>query len=164
MTVLAAENLTVARGGRADPAAMSRSQARAGEFVAVLGPNGAGKSTLLSALAGLLKPEGGRVMLDARAIWHPSPCAGWRRAGPTCRRTRIWNGRISVERLVALGLTPQLPATGGLPDRRLRPPSPARWSAATWSACATSPPPPCRAASSPAPCWPAPSCRRAARY
>ena len=33
----------------------------AGEIVAILGPNGAGKSTLLSAIAGLIKPTGGRI-------------------------------------------------------------------------------------------------------
>lgn len=33
----------------------------AGEIVAILGPNGAGKSTLLSAIAGLIRPTGGRI-------------------------------------------------------------------------------------------------------
>lgn len=34
---------------------------RQGEFVAVVGPSGCGKSTLLSLIAGLLKPEDGRI-------------------------------------------------------------------------------------------------------
>lgn len=39
-----------------------------GEIVAVLGGNGSGKSTLLSAVAGLLRPRRGRVVLDGRRV------------------------------------------------------------------------------------------------
>ncbi|WP_299953385.1 ABC transporter ATP-binding protein [uncultured Modestobacter sp.] len=40
-----------------------------GEVLAVLGPNGAGKSTLLRVLAGLLAPDGGRVVVDGDRVW-----------------------------------------------------------------------------------------------
>ena len=40
----------------------------AGEIVAVLGRNGAGKSTLLGALAGLLRPDSGRISLGGRVL------------------------------------------------------------------------------------------------
>jgi molybdate transport system ATP-binding protein len=39
-----------------------------GEVVAVLGRNGSGKSTLLSAIAGLLRPDRGRVVLGGRVL------------------------------------------------------------------------------------------------
>ncbi|MDA2891159.1 ATP-binding cassette domain-containing protein [Mycolicibacterium sp. BiH015] len=39
-----------------------------GEVLAVLGPNGAGKSTLLSLVAGLLRPDDGRVVLGGTIV------------------------------------------------------------------------------------------------
>jgi iron complex transport system ATP-binding protein len=111
MTVLAAENVSVMRGGRTILRDVSL-QAHAGEFIAVLGPNGAGKSTLLSVLAGLVKPQAGRVMLDAGPLSANARLAQVRAYLPQNPRLE-WP--ISVERLVALGLTPRLPATGGLP-------------------------------------------------
>jgi len=40
----------------------------AGQVLAILGPNGAGKSTVLGVLAGLLRPERGRVELGGRVL------------------------------------------------------------------------------------------------
>ena len=37
-----------------------------GDIIAVLGPNGAGKTTLVKHAIGLLKPKGGRVLIDGR--------------------------------------------------------------------------------------------------
>ncbi len=39
-----------------------------GDFIAVLGPNGSGKTTLLRHFNGLLRPSGGRVMVDGREV------------------------------------------------------------------------------------------------
>jgi branched-chain amino acid transport system ATP-binding protein len=39
-----------------------------GEFVALIGPNGAGKTSLLSAVAGLVRPAGGTVLLGGRDV------------------------------------------------------------------------------------------------
>jgi len=114
MTLLAAENVSVMRGGRAILKDVSF-QAYAGEFLAVLGPNGAGKSTLLKVLAGLMKPSTGRVMLDAKAMpAYSTRQLAARRAYLPQNPHLEWP--ISVERLVAFGLTPRLPATGQLPE------------------------------------------------
>ena len=114
MTVLAAENVLVTRGAKTILKDVSL-QVHAGEFVAVLGPNGAGKSTLLKVLAGLIKPGRGQVMLEAKSLaaYSYRQLARVRAYLPQNPQLE-WP--ISVERLVALGLTPKLPASGGLPD------------------------------------------------
>jgi iron complex transport system ATP-binding protein len=114
MTLLAAESIGVARGGKTILRDVSL-QAHAGEFIAVLGPNGAGKSTLLSALAGLLRPDSGKVMLDSKSLASLSMRQlAARRAYLPQNPHLEWP--LSVERLVALGLTPKLPTTGNLPE------------------------------------------------
>jgi branched-chain amino acid transport system ATP-binding protein len=44
-----------------------------GGITAVIGPNGAGKSTVLATIVGLLRPRGGRVLLDGKDITGISP-------------------------------------------------------------------------------------------
>jgi len=110
---LAAHKITVRRDGR-DIVGDVSFELAGGGFVALVGANGAGKSTLLSVLAGLLKPDAGEVTLDG------APLAGIDRRDLARRRAYLpQNPRaewpIAVERLVALGLTPHLPAFGGLP-------------------------------------------------
>jgi lipopolysaccharide export system ATP-binding protein len=41
-----------------------------GEVVGLLGPNGAGKTTTFYMLAGLVKPNSGRIMLDDTDLTH----------------------------------------------------------------------------------------------
>jgi len=48
-------------------------EVRAGEFLAVVGPSGCGKSSLLDILAGLVRADTGRVLLDGAEITGPSP-------------------------------------------------------------------------------------------
>jgi NitT/TauT family transport system ATP-binding protein len=43
----------------------------AGEFVAIVGRSGCGKSTLLRVIAGLLRPTGGRVVIDGAEVARP---------------------------------------------------------------------------------------------
>ena len=113
MSRIEANGVTVLRGGRAivDDVTISM---ESGQFVGLIGPNGAGKSTLMSVLAGLLAPERGSVTIDGRAVAELD-----RRALARLRAYLPQNPRaewpVSVERLVALGLTPRLPAFGGLP-------------------------------------------------
>jgi iron complex transport system ATP-binding protein len=113
MTALVTDSLTVRRDGRNIVDQVSATFT-SGMFVALVGANGAGKSTLLSCLAGLLKPDGGGVTLDGRALTAIERRELARRRAYLPQDLRAeWP--ISVERLVALGLTPQLPAFGGLP-------------------------------------------------
>lgn len=45
---------------------------KSGEFISIVGPSGCGKSTLLRFLAGLDKPDGGRITVDGELIDKPS--------------------------------------------------------------------------------------------
>jgi ABC-type Fe3+/spermidine/putrescine transport system ATPase subunit len=47
--------------------------AEEGEIVAILGPSGAGKSTLLRLLAGLIRPDSGRLLIGGRDVARLSP-------------------------------------------------------------------------------------------
>ncbi len=114
MTALDASSLTVVRGNRTILNHVTL-RAQAGEFIAVIGANGAGKSTLLSALAGLLAVDAGTVQLGGRVLSTYGGAELARRRAYLPQNPRCeWP--ISVERLVALGLTPTLPAFGGWSD------------------------------------------------
>ena len=76
-------------------------------WTAIVGPNGAGKSTLLRTLAGLQRPDSGRVSLDGR------PLATWR--ARALARQLAWlaqqgeaTGELTVREVVQLGRLPQL--------------------------------------------------------
>jgi branched-chain amino acid transport system ATP-binding protein len=65
--LLEAERISASYGGLRALSDVSLSVPE-GSLAAVLGPNGAGKSTLLRVLAGLHRPESGRVLLRAQEI------------------------------------------------------------------------------------------------
>ncbi len=46
---------------------------RQGETAALLGPSGCGKSTILKAVAGFLRPAGGRVLVGGKPVNKPGP-------------------------------------------------------------------------------------------
>ncbi len=64
---LVAEDLTLGYGDRIIVENLDLN-VHTGVITTVIGPNGSGKSTLLRALGRLLKPKGGRVLLDGKAI------------------------------------------------------------------------------------------------
>ncbi len=76
--LLRAENLQVAFDGvkAADGVNLDINE---GEFVAIIGPNGAGKTTFLNLCTGYIRPVGGDVYLDGKAITRLSPRAIARR-------------------------------------------------------------------------------------
>ena len=84
----------------------------AGEFVGLLGPNGAGKTSLMRAALGLV-PASGHSSLAALPARERARAVAWMPQ----QREIAWP--IPVERLVALGRIPHLPAGGRLspPDR-----------------------------------------------
>jgi iron complex transport system ATP-binding protein len=64
---LEARNLAAGYGPKSVLAGISLALLR-GRVTALLGENGSGKSTLLRALAGLLKPSAGEILLDGRPL------------------------------------------------------------------------------------------------
>ncbi|MGE7470296.1 ABC transporter ATP-binding protein [Bosea sp. NPDC003192] len=117
---LAAERVSLTYGGttiveRLDLTVPERA------FTALLGPNGSGKSTVLRALAGLLAPKHGTVLLDGRSIAE-------RPAKETARRIGILSqGPAAPEGLTVLDLVRQ----GRYPHRSLF----GSWSQADEDAC-----------------------------
>ncbi|MDQ6965965.1 MAG: ABC transporter ATP-binding protein [Mariprofundaceae bacterium] len=67
MSGLKTDKLTLSRGGRLLLHDLDV-QLNPGRVTVVLGPNGAGKSSLLLALAGMLAPDAGSVMLGSRSL------------------------------------------------------------------------------------------------
>jgi len=66
--VLSIDRLTVRRGDRVIPS--PNIDLAAGQSLALRGPSGVGKTSLLLAMAGILKPEAGRVFVDGQSLWE----------------------------------------------------------------------------------------------
>lgn len=102
--MLAAQNLTVRRGGRAVVSGLSATCAP-GQITAIVGPNGAGKSSLLIALAGLMVPAAGDVTLDGAHLASLTPRRRAQAIGYLPQGADIaWD--VAAENLVALGRLP----------------------------------------------------------
>jgi len=76
-----------------------------GQITAIVGPNGCGKSTLLRALARLLAPTSGAVLLDGTHI-HRLPTREVARRVGMLPQQPIAPAGITVKELVARGRTP----------------------------------------------------------
>jgi ABC-2 type transport system ATP-binding protein len=77
--VLEVDGLSKSYGERAALREVSLDVSR-GELLAVLGPNGAGKTTLLSILAGITKPDAGRIdHANGEVGWVPQQAGLYRR-------------------------------------------------------------------------------------
>lgn len=76
---------------------------QAGSCVGLFGPNGAGKSTLLKAIAGLLVPETGRILIEGSDIQSSGNKTKSRIAYLPQRESVDWDFPITVEGLVEMG-------------------------------------------------------------
>ena len=75
------------------------------ELVGVIGPNGSGKSTLLKCIYRVLKPTGGAVWLDGRALSEYSYKASARRVAVVAQHN-YYNFDFSVQDVVMMGRAP----------------------------------------------------------
>lgn len=66
-----------------------------GEVVALLGPNGSGKTTCFYSIAGLVTPEGGKVIIDGREVTTL----------PMYRRAQLGIGYLPQEMSIFRGMT-----------------------------------------------------------
>lgn len=88
-------------------------------LTALFGPSGAGKSTIVGAVAGLLRPDRCRIVLDG-AVFADTSAGVWvppesRRAGLVFQDTRLFP-HMSVETNLRYGLRRAPPGPIGFPD------------------------------------------------
>ncbi|MFQ5856520.1 MAG: heme ABC transporter ATP-binding protein [Anaerolineae bacterium] len=104
MKTLEAQDITCAYDGRHVLEEL-RLAAHPGEILALIGPNGVGKTTLLRAMARLLRPRRGTVLLGNKDLWRMAPRRVARQLGLAPQASSA-NWPLTVERAVALGRAP----------------------------------------------------------
>lgn len=88
---------------------------RAGEVHALLGENGAGKSTLMKVLAGMHRPDSGRILLGGRPVTMENPMEAKRQGVVLIHQELSLAEEMSVAENIYLG---ELPASRwGIVDR-----------------------------------------------
>src|SRR3954447_12323303 len=80
----------------------------AGSFFGLVGPNGAGKTTTLSMVTGLLRPDGGRIVLAGVDVWA-DPVAAKSKMGVLPDGLRLFERLSGPELLSYLGRLRGLP-------------------------------------------------------
>lgn len=78
-----------------------------GEFIAVIGPNGSGKTTLLRAMAGLLRPENGRILVNGVTLQN-MPSRDLARALAVVPQDTGVNFGFTALEIVLMGRNPHL--------------------------------------------------------
>jgi ABC-type cobalamin/Fe3+-siderophores transport system ATPase subunit len=84
-----------------------------GQVVAVIGPNGCGKSTMLRCVAGLLAPQGGKIVVNGHDL-QTLPLRERARILallPQDSQSENWS-ELSAQESVMAGRTPYLPPYG----------------------------------------------------
>lgn len=100
--ILSVEGVSKRFGGRIalDNAAMTVGR---GTITGVIGPNGSGKSTLFNIIAGTLRPDSGRIVIDGRDVTGASPQQVCRMGvGRTFQISRLFAEMTVLENLVAI--------------------------------------------------------------
>lgn len=106
MVTLTASDLSISLGGRVVLDHVSATFS-AGQITGIIGPNGAGKSTLARALAGLVAPANGAILLDDQDIAAMPLVARARTIAYLPQRETV-HWPVSVERLVLTGRLPHI--------------------------------------------------------
>ncbi len=109
------ENLTIGYRSNAALCANIDVEANSSQAIALIGSNGEGKSTLLRTLASVLKPQGGRVLVDGTPV-HTIPLSQRAKLISFVSTEPISVAYTTVRQIVELGRVPFSSWAGRLSD------------------------------------------------
>jgi ABC-2 type transport system ATP-binding protein len=82
----------------------------AGSLAGLVGPNGAGKTTSLSMMTGLLRPDGGQILINGIDVWADGPRAAKAVIGVVPDQARLFERLSGAEMLEYAGRLRGMPA------------------------------------------------------